>query len=78
MYNRTSHNGTGRSTGTDNALGFIPGIAYLPCGVNESTASNIGDTTLFDHLGKPTQTTHQGRKRNLFILCKMVKDITLV
>jgi RHS repeat-associated protein len=64
VYTRISYDGLGRQSGTSNALGVTTDIAYSPCCLKKSTSTNIGDTSLFDHFGRPTQITHKdGTKR---------------
>jgi YD repeat-containing protein len=66
VYTRTTYDGLGRKSGTSNALGVTTGIGYYPCCLKKSTSTNIGDTTLFDHFGRPTLTTHQDATRRAF------------
>ncbi len=61
----TLFDGLGREIGTDDSMGKETTISYKKCGLKESTASNIGDTTYFDNLGRVTRIRHQDGK-NIF------------
>ncbi len=53
-----NYDGLGREISTSNSLGITTGTSYHPCGIKKQTSSNISDTTLFDHFGRPTLITH--------------------
>ena len=58
----TYFDGLGRQRGTADSMGKTTTITYKPCGLKQSTGSNIGDTTSFDNLGRITRITHQDGK----------------
>ncbi len=58
FFTKTSYNGLGNISGTEDSIGKTSTITYKACGLKNSTSSNIGDTVNFDNFGRITKITH--------------------
>ena len=58
-FTRSSIDGLGRPTGTENDLGITTTTVYAANGLKEYTDSSVGDKTAFDHHGRISSIHHK-------------------